>query len=227
MTLNAHKTREFSATNLRATNLSSILCVEIAINPIVIPIHANKNTFQRRCQFALIVTDHPVVPSDTFPIYVSYIKFAKNALAKTKSPNIASVMFVSTKSEYSRVLTHVTNSVNGCFIEDNEETRIFCHNFRGYDSYPIVSYMYENAILPEVTMNGSKFMSIEVRHLKMKFIDSLNFIPMALSKIPKVFNLSELAKGYFPHLFNKCENQKIILNRLPDINYYHPGGMMP
>lgn len=70
-------------------------------------------------------------------------------------------------------------------------------------------------------------MSIEVPHLKMKFIDSMNFIPEALSKIPKAFNLSELAKGYFPHLFNKCENQKIILNRLPDINYYNPGGMMP
>lgn len=61
----------------------------------------------------------------------------------------------------------------------------------------------------------------------MKFIDSMNFKLMALSKIPKAFNLSELAKGYFPHLFNKCENQKIILNRLPDINYYNPGGMMP
>lgn len=36
------------------------------------------------------------------------------------------------------------------FLEEKEETRIFCHNFRGYDSYPIVSYMYENAILPEV-----------------------------------------------------------------------------
>lgn len=57
------------------------------------------------------------------------------------------------------------------FSEENEETRIFCHNFRGYDSYPIVSYMYENAILPEVIMNGSKFMSIKVPHLKMKFID--------------------------------------------------------
>lgn len=113
------------------------------------------------------------------------------------------------------------------FSEEKEETRIFCHNFRGYDSYPIVSYMYENAILPEVIMNGSKFMSIEVPHLKMKFIDSMNFIPMALSKIRKALNLSELAKGYFPHLFNKCENQKIILNRLPDINYYNPGVMMP
>lgn len=56
-------------------NLSSILCVEIAINPIVIPIHANKDTFQIRCQFAQIVTHHPVVPS-IHTIYVSYIKFA-------------------------------------------------------------------------------------------------------------------------------------------------------
>lgn len=113
------------------------------------------------------------------------------------------------------------------FSEENEESRIFYHNFRGYDSYPIVSYMYENAILLEVIMNGSKFMSIKVPHLKMKFIDSMNFIPMALSKIPKAFNLSELAKGYFPHLFNKHENQLVILNRLPDMNYYNPGGMMP
>ncbi|XP_061178357.1 uncharacterized protein LOC133186998 [Saccostrea echinata] len=113
------------------------------------------------------------------------------------------------------------------FSEENEESRIFCHNFRGYDSFPIVSYMYENAILPEVIMNGSKFMSIKVPHLKMKFIDSTNFIPMALSKIPKAFNLSELAKGYFPHLFNKRENQHIILDRLPDMNYYNPEGMMP
>lgn len=75
------------------------------------------------------------------------------------------------------------------FSEENEETPIFCYNFRGYDSYPIVSYMYENAILPEVIMNGSKCMSIEVPHLKMKIIDSMNFIPMALSKIPKTFNL--------------------------------------
>lgn len=50
---------------------------------------------------------------------------------------------------------------------------------------------------------------------------------MALSKGPKAFNLSELVKGYFPHLFNKCEHQQIIIDCLPDINYYNPGGMMP
>lgn len=55
----------------------------------------------------------------------------------------------------------------------------------------------------------------------------MNFIPMALSKIPKAFNLSELAKGYFPHLFNNRENQQTILDCLPDMKYYNPGDMMP
>lgn len=75
-------------------------------------------------------------------------------------------------------------------------------------------------------MNGSKFMSIEVPHLKMKFIDSINYIPVALSKISKAFQV-ELANGYFPHLFNKSENQNSILNRPPNKKYYNPNGMMP
>lgn len=87
--------------------------------------------------------------------------------------------------------------------------------------------MYENAIPPDVIMNGSKFMKIKVAHLKMKFIDSRNFIPIVLSKIPKAFILSDIAKGYFPYLFNKCENQKILLYRLPDITFYNPGDMVP
>ena len=113
------------------------------------------------------------------------------------------------------------------FSEDNEGTKVFCHNFKGYDSYPIISYLYENAILPEVIMNGSKFMSIYIPHLNMRFLDSMNFIPMALAKIPKAFGLSELTKGTFPHLFNKRENQDVILDHLPDVSYYNPDGMMP
>lgn len=117
-----------------------------------------------------------MVPSDTCPIYVSYIRCAKIALTKTKSTNIVSVTFASTKSEYSRVLF-----CKWLFWEENVKSLIFCNIFQGYDSYPIVSYMSENAILPEGIMNGSKCMSIEVSYLKMKFIDSMNCIAMALS----------------------------------------------
>jgi hypothetical protein len=40
-----------------------------------------------------------------------------------------------------------------------------------------------------------------------KIIDSINFIPINLSKMPKTFGLSELKKEYFPHFFNTPANQ--------------------
>lgn len=62
--------------------------------------------------------------------------------------------------QYKERIFKGSNTRNGfykwLFSEENEEALIFCRNFRVYDSYPIVSYMYENAILPEVIMNGSK-----------------------------------------------------------------------
>lgn len=73
-------------------------------------------------------------------------KVCEECIVEDEIDKYSFCMFVSTKSEYSRVLTHVTNSVNGWFRRKIEESRIFWHNFRGYDSYPIVSYMYMNEI---------------------------------------------------------------------------------
>ncbi|VDI63307.1 Hypothetical predicted protein [Mytilus galloprovincialis] len=56
-------------------------------------------------------------------------------------------------------------------------------------------------------------------------IDSLNFLPSALSKLSKMFGIDELQEGYFPYLFNRQENQYVVLEHLPDIKYYDPDGM--
>ncbi|KAG8227913.1 hypothetical protein J437_LFUL011841 [Ladona fulva] len=54
-------------------------------------------------------------------------------------------------------------------------------------------------------MNGTKILSISYDGLR--FVDSLNFLPMALSKLPSALGLGEsLGKGYFPHFFNRREN---------------------
>ncbi|XP_053388330.1 uncharacterized protein LOC123549617, partial [Mercenaria mercenaria] len=45
--------------------------------------------------------------------------------------------------------------------------------------------------------------------------------------MPKAFGETEIAKGYFPHLFNTTENQSKELNHLPDIKYYNPDSMKP
>ena len=38
--------------------------------------------------------------------------------------------------------------------------------------------------------------------------------------------MAELCKGYFPHLFNKEENQNYI-GPIPDVDYYSPKTMKP
>ncbi|VDI13173.1 Hypothetical predicted protein [Mytilus galloprovincialis] len=111
------------------------------------------------------------------------------------------------------------------FSGENNGATVLCHNFKGYDSFPILSYLYKNGILPKIIPSGAKNMSVEIPACNIRMIDSLNFLPSALSKLPKMFGLDELQKGYFPHLFNRQENQSVVLEHLPDIKYYNPDGM--
>ena len=113
------------------------------------------------------------------------------------------------------------------FTEDNEDTTVLFHNFKGYDSYFVLQYLYDNAVLPHIIFSGSKIMYIHIDSLNIRFIDSYNFMPMALAKLPKALNIPELSKGYWPHLFNTWENQNVELPNLPDMSFYNPDGMKP
>lgn len=55
--------------------------------------------------------------------------------------------------------------------------------------------------------------------LNLTFVDSLNFLPMKLAKIPEAFGLQELCKGYFPHFFNTKANQNYV-GPYPELKYY-------
>ena len=87
---------------------------------------------------------------------------------------------------------------------------VVAHNFQGYDGYFITKFLIDNAIHYEIIYRGAKSLSMTIPMFNIKFIDSLNFIPMSLAKFPKTFGQDELCKGYFPHLFNKEENQNYI-----------------
>lgn len=54
-------------------------------------------------------------------------------------------------------------------------------------------------------------------------LDSLNYLPFALSALPKAFEIPD-AKGYFPHLFN-CMGNWDYVGEVPDAWFYGPGGM--
>ena len=110
--------------------------------------------------------------------------------------------------------------------KEHQNCIVVAHNFQGYDGYFIQNYLNKNAIKYEIILRGAKILSMAIPMFNIKFIDSLNFIPMALSQFPKTFGKTELCKGYFPHFFNKEENQNYI-GPIPDVDYYSPKTMKP
>ena len=104
----------------------------------------------------------------------------------------------------------VKDFCNWLLTPQHEKCIVMAHNFQGYDSYPIIKFLNENAIDYRVTYNGAKCVTLTIAMFNIKFIDSLNFIPMGLAKFPKTFAQPELCKGYFPHFFNKDENQDYV-----------------
>ena len=112
----------------------------------------------------------------------------------------------------------LTKEHQGCIV--------VAHNFQGYDGYFIQNYLNKNAIKYEVILRGAKILSMTIPMFNIKFIDSLNFIPMSLAKFPKTFGQDELCKGYFPHLFNKEENQNYV-GPIPCQNDYGVNFMKP
>lgn len=63
-------------------------------------------------------------------------------------------------------------------------------------------------------VNGAKILSVDIPNVK--FIDSMNFFPMAPSNFPKTFGIQELKK----------ENQNYV-GYMPDKSCYDPDGMSP
>ena len=104
------------------------------------------------------------------------------------------------------------------FTREHDKCIVIAHNFKGYDSYPILKQLNQEAIPYDVIYNGAKCVTLTTKTkqkrtlfaIEITFIDSMNFIPMALAKFPKTFGQDELCKGYFPHYFNKDENQDYV-----------------
>ena len=112
----------------------------------------------------------------------------------------------------------------GEYVLDGSRAGAVCiaHNASGYDSHFLLDYVHGVGVKPSVVLNGHKILSLEAQGVR--FIDSLNYFPMALSRLPKAFGVCELTKGFFPHLFNVPVNQGYV-GPIPDVEYYGPDDM--
>ena len=117
-----------------------------------------------------------------------------------------------------------TLSLFGDWIFNAKRKNTICiaYNAKGYDAHFLVDYLHSRAIKPTLIQTGRKIMCLSVGSVKC--IDSLNFLPMSLSKLPVTFGLKELSKGFFPHLFNTLNNQNYV-GPMPLLECYDPEGM--
>ena len=105
---------------------------------------------------------------------------------------------------------------------DTRQVNVLAHNFQGYDGYFVIHQYYGDNRIVQQLRNGCKL--LEVKHDRIRFIDSLSFFQMPLSAFPKTFGLTELKKGYFPHKFNIPEHQTYV-GIVPALDYYMPETM--
>ena len=108
--------------------------------------------------------------------------------------------------------------------EKQREVIVVFHNLKGFDGMFLIHELYEQQrpVDKQITV-GAKVLSFKSGTIK--FIDSLCFLPFPLSAFSATFNLKELKKGFFPHLFNIPAHQNYV-GRIPDLEFYDPDSMM-
>ncbi|XP_049332872.1 uncharacterized protein LOC125801098 isoform X1 [Astyanax mexicanus] len=99
------------------------------------------------------------------------------------------------------------------------------HNARGYDSYILLNRLVVEGVTPCLIAQGGKILCFEDKKFDQRYIDSLSFLPMKLSAIPKAMGFTAEKKGYFPHFWNTQKNQNYV-GPYPHPEFYGVDSMM-
>ena len=160
--------------------------------------------------------------------------FADFECTQDKSDNYQHKVVMACTADYEGKFwpTHYTIGewVDYLLTNDYGGYTVIFHNGKGYDFQFIMAELMtptstnascrQNVCILDPVLQGTKIltMTIKTGRKKIRFVDSLNFIPMPLSKFASTFGL-KVQKGEFPHLFNTSENWTYVGN-MPDISYY-------
>ncbi len=93
------------------------------------------------------------------------------------------------------------------------------HNMSGFDGLFLLREVVTHGMMPEVIVKGQRILMMKIPSVNVRVIDSFNFIPMGLSKLPDAFGLDCGCKGYFPHFANTPENANYV-GPLPEPRFY-------
>ncbi|GFG35830.1 hypothetical protein Cfor_01158 [Coptotermes formosanus] len=90
------------------------------------------------------------------------------------------------------------------------------HNAEAFELHFILNTAIFPKWQPKLITNGVKIMCMKVELIT--FLDSLNYLPFPLRKLPDEFGLMS-RKSWYPHYFNTPENLNYVL-AIPDVSYH-------
>ena len=105
----------------------------------------------------------------------------------------------------------------------HQGTTFIAHNAKGYDAQFIREELDKRKVKYTRIDSGRKILLLEIGYLRVRVIDSLNFIPQALAKFPKMFGLKNMAKGTYPYRFNTKANWTYV-GDVPSLAWFLPDG---
>ncbi len=101
------------------------------------------------------------------------------------------------------------------FEAQNRNSTVMAHYGSGYDSKFILQWILKHNIkLSQYIRQGSNITLMRTAKHNLRFIDSYSFSLQPLDGLTKTYGI-EAKKRFFPHLFNKPENQDYI-SAIPD-----------
>lgn len=115
---------------------------------------------------AHIVENHSVVPLKNRPNLCIVHSVWTKTLAVTASVNIVGRM-----NAFSLDRALQTIFVGGCCLKKTPVRPFSATTSKDTKSFPILSYLYQNGIIPKVIPNGAKNMSVEIPACKIRMID--------------------------------------------------------
>ena len=91
-----------------------------------------------------------------------------------------------------------------------------------FDGHYIVTSLIDSKIEFKVLMRGSKYLTLTIPAINVRFIDSYNFLKYPLRDLPDVFGISNLRKQFFPYSFLKPETLNYV-GPIPELKYFQTG----
>ena len=105
------------------------------------------------------------------------------------------------------------------FTKDNYNSTVIAHNQAGYDGRFILQYCLNRGLQPtQYIRQGSRIMYMSFKKHRLRFVDSLHFFLEPLHKLSSTYSI-DTVKGFFPHHFNRPENQNYV-GEMPEEEMY-------